>query len=157
MQNSIKKLLPQNERGQKVKLEMTLHWKKNIRLVKTTNGKNLRNLTTPKSVISSHNTSEVPLSPFFHPLSLLGTPYKPWVFYVISRKLHRKFWQSDQPLIFWSALWTFNKWFLMKWVILSKIAQNVQLLCNYVRSFSFRIYKCVMFSWINSWINFLKF
>ncbi len=32
---------------------------------------NLTNLTAPQSVLSSPNTSEVPLSPFFHPQRLL--------------------------------------------------------------------------------------
>jgi hypothetical protein len=35
------------------------------------------------------NLTYLPLSPFFHPLTLLGPLYRPWVFYTIGRKQQR--------------------------------------------------------------------
>jgi len=48
--------------------------------------------TTLQSVLSDPYTSEVPLSPFFHPLTLLQHPHRPW------GKTH----QNTTDIVFWT-------------------------------------------------------
>jgi hypothetical protein len=60
------------------------------------------------------NTYEIHLGVFFHLFTFLKPPAGLGVFDVIGRRCQTLFWQSDQPLIFWSALWFLTKWFSTK-------------------------------------------